>query len=111
MVGIPGSGKSTFAQHYTEDANNISTVWISRDEVSYSLISGTDEYFAKEKDVFKIFVKKIKLILIRNNGIKFSYNGFIHFINIFKSSWTEDKFSIMTLTKVQITRKVNSTHL
>ena len=25
MVGIPGSGKSTFAQHYAEDANNMST--------------------------------------------------------------------------------------
>lgn len=63
MVGIPGSGKSTFAQNYIKDANNISTVWISRDEVRYSLISGTDEYFAKEKDVFKIFVKKINSAL------------------------------------------------
>lgn len=63
MVGIPGSGKSTFAQNYIKDANNMSTVWVSRDEVRYSLISGTDEYFAKEKDVFKIFVKKINTAL------------------------------------------------
>ena len=69
MVGIPGSGKSTFAQHYTEDANNISTVWISRDEVRYSLISGRDEYFAKEKDVFKIFVKKINSALAEGKDV------------------------------------------
>ena len=55
MVGIPGSGKSTFAKHYSEDANNMPIVWISRDEVRYSLISEKDEYFAKEKDVFKVF--------------------------------------------------------
>ena len=63
MVGIPGSGKSTFAQHYIKDASNISTVWVSRDEVRYSLISGTDEYFAKEKDVFKTFLKKLISVL------------------------------------------------
>ena len=69
MVGIPGSGKSTFAQNYIKDANNISTVWISRDEVRYSLISGTDEYFAKEKDVFKLFVKKINTALAEGKDV------------------------------------------
>ena len=69
MVGIPGSGKSTFAQHYIKDANNMSTVWVSRDEVRYSLISGTDEYFAKEKDVFKLFVKKINTALAEGKDV------------------------------------------
>ena len=69
MVGIPGSGKSTFAQHYVENTNNISTVWVSRDEVRYSLISGTDEYFAKEKDVFKIFVNKINSALAEGKDV------------------------------------------
>ena len=69
MVGIPGSGKSTFAQNYIKDANNMSTVWVSRDEVRYSLISGTDEYFAKEKDVFKAFIKKINTVLAEGKDV------------------------------------------
>ena len=69
MVGIPGSGKSTFAQNYIKDASNMSTVWVSRDEVRYSLISGTDEYFAKEKDVFKTFVKKINSALAEGKDV------------------------------------------
>ena len=69
MVGIPGSGKSTFAKHYSEDANNMPTVWISRDEVRYSLISDKDEYFAKEKDVFKVFAKKINEALAEGKNV------------------------------------------
>ena len=69
MVGIPGSGKSTFAKHYSEDANNTPTVWISRDEVRYSLISDKDEYFAKEKDVFKVFAKKINEALAEGKNV------------------------------------------
>lgn len=69
MVGIPGSGKSTFARNYIENETSVPTVWVSRDEIRYSLISDKDEYFAKEKEVFKIFVKKINTALALGKNV------------------------------------------
>ena len=59
MIGIPGSGKSTFARHYVEQANLMTTIWVSRDDIRYSLLSDGDDYFSKEKDVFEFFIKAI----------------------------------------------------
>lgn len=52
MVGIPGSGKS----YYLKDKTNV----VSRDKVRFSIISNEDEYFSKEKEVFKEFVRQIQ---------------------------------------------------
>lgn len=57
MVGIPGSGKSYYLKKITNDNN---TLVVSRDEVRFSLISNGDEYFSKEKQVFKEFVHQIQ---------------------------------------------------
>ena len=59
MVGLPGSGKSTFARHYVEQSPLMSTIWVSRDDIRYSFLSDGDEYFSKEKEVFDFFVKAI----------------------------------------------------
>ena len=54
MVGIPGSGKTTFAKkfckyfHYT---------YISRDDIRFSKIEDKDDYFDKESLVFTEFIK------------------------------------------------------
>lgn len=63
MVGCPGSGKSFYAKYYLQDEN---THIVSRDEIRFSLLEEKDNYFAKEDEVFKIFVNKIKEEL--NNG-------------------------------------------
>lgn len=34
-------------------------LYISRDEIRYSMISDKDEYFSKEKEVFNEYVKQI----------------------------------------------------
>lgn len=61
MVGLPGSGKSTFASRYVE--NHISTVHISRDKIRFSIISDNDEYFALEYKVFEEFCTQIQSAL------------------------------------------------
>jgi len=59
MVGAPGSGKSYFAKKYLF-AGKPHIVYISRDEVRYSMINEKDAYFSKEDDVFAEFVRRIK---------------------------------------------------
>lgn len=60
MVGLPGSGKSTFAlKHF----NNDNTIYVSRDSVRLAIITDEDRYFSKEKVVFKTFIEMIAAIL------------------------------------------------
>jgi len=65
MIGIPGSGKSTYAKYAIMNDN---TIHISRDGIRFALLSDTDNYFAKEKQVYKEFIKQI------NENLKEGYN-------------------------------------
>lgn len=58
MCGIPGSGKSTFCHRYLTDY-----AYISRDQIRFSLLNDTDDYFAKEKEVMKKFLEKINMCI------------------------------------------------
>lgn len=53
MVGIPGSGKSTFIKNHNKNYKVI-----SRDEVRFSMLKPNEPYFSREKDVFREFVNK-----------------------------------------------------
>lgn len=55
MMGVPGSGKSTYAKHILKYGD----IYISRDEIRYSLLTDEDDYFAKENKVIKIFIENI----------------------------------------------------
>jgi predicted kinase len=57
MVGIQGSGKSTWARKYVEEHEN--SIWISRDVIRKEII-GDGEYFSKEKEVWKAFCNIIE---------------------------------------------------
>jgi tRNA uridine 5-carbamoylmethylation protein Kti12 len=59
MTGIPGSGKTTCINQYKRD----NQVHISRDEVRFSMLGACDEYFAKEKEVFKTWIERIQYTL------------------------------------------------
>ena len=62
MCGLPGSGKSTWANGImrivTEDY-----VYISRDEIRFSLVAEGEEYFSQEDLVMDTFIKKIAAAL------------------------------------------------
>ena len=57
MVGCPGSGKSYYLDKNVDKDN---ALIVSRDEIRFSLLSDNDDYFAKERKVFKKFRNKIQ---------------------------------------------------
>ncbi|MEG0153389.1 MAG: ATP-binding protein [Cellulosilyticaceae bacterium] len=56
MVGIPASGKSTWARAQVSNRG----AYVSRDFERYRLLKDSDEYFSKEKQVYRNFVNEIK---------------------------------------------------
>lgn len=65
MCGCPGSGKSTYAKEHLMDNR---TIYVSRDEIRFSIVDEKEKYFSKEATVYKIFVTNI------NEALKRGYN-------------------------------------
>ena len=59
MVGVPGSGKSTWILNHQAKFKRPYKV-VSRDQIRFSLVGEDEEYFSKEKEVFEKFVEAIK---------------------------------------------------
>lgn len=61
MIGLPGSGKSTYIKKETarlmEEQRNVAV--ISRDAIRFNMLNENDEYFAHERKVFNEFVHQI----------------------------------------------------
>lgn len=62
MCGIPGSGKSTYAKSFF---NKNKDIYISRDQIRFSMIGEEEDYFSRENDVFKTFVNEINIALTK----------------------------------------------
>ena len=60
MMGVPGSGKSTYAKNILKYGD----IYVSRDEIRYSLLTDKDDYFAKENEVIKTFIESIDKSLV-----------------------------------------------
>lgn len=67
MCGTPGSGKSTWIDNhldlFADDRR------ISRDEIRFSMVAEDEEYFSKEKEVFKEFVDRINIALANEYNV------------------------------------------
>ena len=62
LCGIPGCGKSTWTHNRLKEKNlSPDPKWdyVSRDEVRFSIIDEEDDYFAKEKQVFNEYIRRI----------------------------------------------------
>ena len=59
MVGAPACGKSYIAKNVL--MKGLGWRYISRDEVRFSIINENDDYFGKENQVYKQFIKNIKI--------------------------------------------------
>ena len=55
LSGVPGSGKSTFI---TQRIFNYGGVHISRDDVRFSMIGEDEDYFAREDEVYKEWIRQ-----------------------------------------------------
>lgn len=67
MMGLPGSGKSTFLKNYCSNLDN--TVIVSRDEIRFSLLKEGEDYFSHENDVTKILWKTINEELANGKNV------------------------------------------
>lgn len=56
LCGVPGAGKSTWLSNM-DGMSSVAVV--SRDKIRFSMLSDTDEYFAKENEVFDAFIDTI----------------------------------------------------
>ena len=59
MVGVPGSGKSTWLRTHQKYFDDFHTI-VSRDDIRFSYLKDGDDYFAYEKEVWKDFIEQIK---------------------------------------------------
>ena len=68
VIGIPGSGKTTFLNKYV---NKETSAIISRDETRFSLLKDGEDYFSHEKEVYNILWNNI------NNELAAGRNVFV----------------------------------
>lgn len=59
LVGTPGLGKSTWAKSHAAMIPGAVKI-VSRDKIRFALVKENEEYFSKEKEVFKEYIKEIK---------------------------------------------------
>lgn len=64
MVGVPGSGKSTWAK-----AHKGNMTYVSRDEIRFSMVAEDEEYFAKETVVFTEYCRRINEALSKGENV------------------------------------------
>lgn len=71
LVGVPGSGKSTFIRDYViyYKENNTKVAAISRDDIRFSLLKEGEEYFSHEKEVYKILWESINSALSEGKSV------------------------------------------
>ena len=66
VAGIPGSGKSTWIKN---KMNTDKDIWCSRDNIRFGMLKDGEEYFAKENEVFKKWIKSIKYAINQSGDV------------------------------------------
>ena len=71
LCGIPGSGKSTWAENFIKEHNASydNYIRVSRDDIRFSLIEDGDDYFKHENLVWDIFIRHIRSGLVQYDNV------------------------------------------
>ena len=59
LCGIAGSGKSTWINNHLAAFKGYTKV-VSRDDIRFMMVNEDEEYFSREKQVFKKFIEELK---------------------------------------------------
>lgn len=65
MMGIPGSGKSTWCKNNVP----VGASYISRDKIRFSMLGPGEAYFSKENQVYAIFIEQINKALANDKVV------------------------------------------
>ena len=65
MMGIPGSGKSTWCRHNIKDTD----AYVSRDKIRFGLVNPNEPYFSKENQVYREFINTIERKLVKYKNV------------------------------------------
>ena len=65
MMGIPGSGKSTWCRHNIKDTD----AYVSRDKIRFGLVNPNEPYFSKENQVYQEFINTIERKLVKYKNV------------------------------------------
>ena len=82
LIGVPASGKSTFAKNVLSKDSTI----VSRDVIRYSMLKDGEEYFSHEKEVLREFINQIQALIDKGENVtadathlnRYSRNRLIH---------------------------------
>ena len=84
MMGCPGSGKST----YLKERFSQPPVVVSRDVIRFAMVNEDEEYFSKEKEVFREYIEQIR------NALKFNKEVFADATHLNESSRAKVLFAL-----------------
>ena len=79
LVGVAGSGKSTWIENHKTGFKRPYKV-VSRDKIRFSLVKENEDYFSKEKEVFRKYIEEIK------EGLYIGYDVFADATHINEAS-------------------------
>lgn len=66
MIGLPGSGKSTFCKEACEEPE---AHWISRDAIRFDILKPNESYFSQETNVFNSFIATVNYFLEKDEDM------------------------------------------
>ena len=55
MIGMPGCGKSYYVKNHAKEGDIV----VSRDTIRFSMLKDNEPYFAREKEVYREFIRQI----------------------------------------------------
>ena len=65
MMGIPGSGKSTWCRHNIKDTD----AYVSRDKIRFGLVNPNEPYFSIDIQVYQEFINTIERKLVKYKNV------------------------------------------